>query len=221
MILNCVEGLTLWEGIWEKGGSDRNWHLGSGQREKQDSNCFQKPMSECPFQVHLCRSFLDFISCRTNDCFPSLNYSCDFVLPRGRNSRINWILWSKWSFSEHLWNHVSYGSLKWGRRSSSREICHITYSPSFYFFTLRTAYSSSESSVFFLWNNAWKVPRSITLRLTLWTGTAEMKHLGLKRLLSARPQGHTLKTRILQSSAHIFPLREEYILNGYMILNAR
>lgn len=107
-----------------------------------------------------------------------------------------------------------------GKLVSVLTICHITYSPSFYFFTLRTAYSSSESIVFFLWNSAWKVPKSITWRLTLWAGTAEMKHLGLKRPLSARPQGHPLQTRMLQSSAHIFPPKEEYILNGYMILNS-
>lgn len=59
------------------------------QGEKQYCNCFPKPMSEWPFHVHLCRSFLDSISCHTSNCCGSLNFSYSFVLPKGGNSRIN------------------------------------------------------------------------------------------------------------------------------------
>ena len=57
MTSNSVQDPTRGRAYQRKGGSDRHCHLGSGQGERQHCHCFQKPVSGCPFQVHLLQIF--------------------------------------------------------------------------------------------------------------------------------------------------------------------
>lgn len=88
MTSSSVQGLTCGKACQRKEGSDRNCHLGLGQGERTPQ-LLPEILSGCPFQVHLCRSFLGSISGYSKNCFSCLLYSGSFVLPHGGSSRIN------------------------------------------------------------------------------------------------------------------------------------
>lgn len=168
-----------------KGGSDRSWHLGTGQREKQYCSCFQNisvwlsitdlslvllllPQTSA-FQAFAVAAFLfcpreeiqELIEfCKVNEIFQSTcETMCQVVVLNGAGVPVP------------------------GKLVSALRICHITYRPTFHFLT----HGGGERTVFSLGNSVWQVPASMAWRLILWTGTADVKHLGLKRPLSAGP----------------------------------
>lgn len=210
---NCVQGLTLWEGVW-KGGSDQNSHLGSGQK-KLYCNCFQNMSLNVHFKFIFADLFLvPFLLTQTSvsQAFP---IAAVLLYPREENQEIIEFCKGKEVFlstCEAMCQMVvlnEAGVPVPGKLVSALTICHVTYQAQLP--CLSSWYRKSIVSS--LINSAWKVPASMAsfVNRHSWHEAIRTEEATFCRTC----QGHPLQKRIWQSSAHIFPPGEECMLNSH------